>query len=98
MSFAPAAFASTSVSPPRNASMRTATVIESAVIPRAVAPPLFPDQLTHGGEYGSLGIWRARPAHGLAAPLAAAAPFGVVAPGPPEPGATIWPAAPAAGV
>src|SRR2546423_14964406 len=47
--------------------------IASLVTPRDVAPPLLPVNAMHGGEYGSLGIWRARSEHAVTAPRGSAA-------------------------
>src|SRR5579884_3672506 len=61
-------------------------MIDVAVTPRLVAPPLFPEKEMHGGAYGSPCTWR--PLHAAMWPGAAPAdapPPPLAAPGPAEP-------------
>src|SRR5215210_3994907 len=56
--------------------------IVSRVTPRDVTPPLLPANARQGGEYGSLGICRARSEHGVTAP-SGSAPAAASSPLPP---------------
>ena len=75
--------------PLENPPMRTATRIVSPVTPGDVSPPLAPENMMHGGEYGSLGICSGRSAQPptLVGPAAAppAPPSLLPAPAPPPP-------------
>ena len=75
---------------------RTDTTILSAVTPRLVAPPLPPENWTHGGEYGSPGTWAAPHPATLAGPeVDPAPPLAFAPPAPDPPPAPAVPSAPA---
>ena len=63
--FALATFDSASSMPFAKPPMRTETRMVSSVTPAEVAPPLPPEKVMQGGEYGSLGICSGRSAHPL---------------------------------